>query len=56
MAGMIVAEVCPGCGSLEVRAGEPGWFRVELDRRADLDDGVLERLEFECRDCRLVWS
>ncbi|MGA7147025.1 MAG: hypothetical protein WBX17_00855 [Microbacterium sp.] len=56
MARIVVAEVCPACGSLAVRATEPRWFRVELDRRDDLDDGWVERLEFECRDCLLVWD
>jgi hypothetical protein len=56
MARIVVAEICPGCSSLDVRATEPRWFRVEFDRRGDLDDGWVERLEFECRDCRLVWD
>lgn len=56
MARIVVAEVCPDCGSLDVRATEPRWFRVDFARRGDLDDGWVERLEFECRDCRLVWD
>jgi hypothetical protein len=56
MARIIVAEVCPDCGSLDVRATEPRWFRVEFDRRSTLDDGWVERLEFECRECLLVWD
>lgn len=52
---MIVAEICPSCGSLDVRAAEPRWFRIELDRRGEIDDGWVERIEFTCRDCDLVW-
>jgi acetone carboxylase gamma subunit len=56
MARNIVAEVCPGCGSLDVRAAEPRWFRVEFERREATDDGWLERLEFSCRDCAHTWE
>ncbi|MDY0911043.1 hypothetical protein [Microbacterium sp. CFBP9034] len=56
MARTIVAETCPECGSLDVRATEPKWFLVEFDRRVDLDDGWVERLEFECRDCHGSWD
>jgi DNA-directed RNA polymerase subunit RPC12/RpoP len=53
---LIAAEVCPDCGSRQVRAVDPGWFRVDLDRRAELDDGFLDRLDLECRDCGLVFG
>lgn len=60
MARIVVAEVCPQCGSLDVRATEPRWFRLDLDRRADLDrpadDGWVDRLEFGCRDCGVAWD
>ena len=71
MARMIVAEACPACGSLEIRAVEPRWFAVDLDRRAELDraeldsaeldsaasdGGWVERLEFACRDYGLHWD
>ena len=61
MARMIVAEACPGCGSLDVRAVEPRWFAVDLDRRAELDSaesdgGWVELLEFACHDCGLHWD
>jgi hypothetical protein len=56
MARIIVAEACPDCGSLDVRAIEPRWFRVALDRRGEIDDGWVERLEFCCRDCARHWS
>jgi hypothetical protein len=56
MARMIVAEMCPECGSLDVRVSEPRWFRIEWDRRGELDDGWVERLEFVCRDCDLNWD
>ncbi len=56
MARMIVAEMCPHCGSLDVRATEPGWFRVEWDRRDALDGGWVDHLEFGCRDCGLTWD
>lgn len=56
MARMIVAEMCPECGSLDVRVSEPRWFRIEWDRRGALDDGWVERLEFVCRDCDLTWD
>ncbi|MDW4571256.1 hypothetical protein R8Z57_00515 [Microbacterium sp. M3] len=55
MAGMIVAEVCPGCGSLDVRATEPRWFRIEWERRTVVDEHWVD-LEFGCRDCGLVWE
>jgi hypothetical protein len=56
MARIIVAEVCPQCGSLDVRATEPPWFAIELDRRAELDDGWIDRIEFACRVCEHVWD
>ncbi|MET0734539.1 MAG: hypothetical protein ABWY55_02710 [Microbacterium sp.] len=54
MARIIVAEVCPACGSLDVRARER-WFHVELDRRDAIDEGWIDALEFTCRDCLAVW-
>ncbi|WP_164861874.1 hypothetical protein [Microbacterium sp. CPCC 204701] len=56
MARMIVAEACPECDSLEVRTVEPRWFAVGLDRRAELDQGWVERLEFACHECGLHWD
>jgi hypothetical protein len=56
MARIIVAEACRHCGSLDVRAVEPPWFEVELERRDMLDEGWIELLEFECRDCRSSWT
>jgi endogenous inhibitor of DNA gyrase (YacG/DUF329 family) len=56
MARILVADVCPQCGSPDVRATEPRWFRIEWDRRGDLDDGWVDRLEFCCRRCGLVWD
>jgi hypothetical protein len=57
MGRIIVAEVCPQCGSLDVKAVEPRWFAVELDRRAELEQGGwVDHLEFGCRDCGLVWE
>jgi len=56
MARIVVAEVCPWCGSLDVRASEPRWFRIEWERRGHLDDGSVDRLEFCCRDCGLAWD
>jgi hypothetical protein len=56
MARIVVAEVCPQCGSLDARATEPTWFRIEWERRDDLDDGLVDRVEFECRDCGLRWD
>jgi predicted RNA-binding Zn-ribbon protein involved in translation (DUF1610 family) len=56
MARKVVAEVCPLCGSLEVRATEPRWFRVEWDRRDALDDRSVDRVEFCCRDCGTIWD
>ncbi|GAA1940026.1 hypothetical protein GCM10009775_34970 [Microbacterium aoyamense] len=55
MARIIVAEVCPDCGSLDVRATER-WFQVALDRRGEIDEGWVDTLEFACRDCLAVWS
>lgn len=59
MARIVVAEVCPQCGSFDVRATEPRWFRVDLDRRVQLDgsdEGWVDRLEFGCRDCGVAWD
>ncbi|WP_163618651.1 MULTISPECIES: hypothetical protein [unclassified Microbacterium] len=56
MARIVAAEVCPQCGSLDVRANEPRWFRIEWDRRDALDDGRVDRLEFGCLDCGLLWE
>lgn len=56
MARIVVAEVCPQCRSLDVRATEPRWFAVEFARRGELDDGWVDRLEFECRDCGIRWE
>ena len=50
MARIVVAEVCPQCGSLDARATEPRWFRIEWDRRDALDDGWIDPVYFECRD------
>jgi hypothetical protein len=52
----VSAEVCPACGSLDVRAAEPRWFQVDLDRRDQLDDGWAEWIEFGCHECGIVWS
>ena len=62
MAGMertsTIVEMCPGCGSLDVYAAEPGWFAITVERRAHLDaDGAfVDRLEFGCRDCGIRWD
>ncbi|GAB2851541.1 hypothetical protein ACFQ0P_12010 [Microbacterium insulae] len=56
MARTIVAEVCPHCRSLDVRATEPRWFVVEFPRRGELDDGWVDRLEFACRTCGGTWD
>ncbi|GAA1958190.1 hypothetical protein GCM10009776_20630 [Microbacterium deminutum] len=55
----VTAETCPECGSLDVRASEPRWFAVDVDRRSDLrswDSDWVERIEFGCRECGVVWS
>lgn len=52
-----IVEVCPGCGSLDVRAAEPRWFAVEVERRAEIGaDRWVERLELSCRECGLRWD
>ncbi|MBN9175563.1 MAG: hypothetical protein J0I70_15575 [Microbacterium sp.] len=51
---VVTAEVCPQCGSLDVRVVEPVWFAVELARGHELRD--TERVEFVCRDCTTTWS
>ncbi|NII68221.1 hypothetical protein [Microbacterium ulmi] len=48
------AEVCPVCASLDVRATEPGWFVLELDRGDELRRDEVA-VEFVCRDCRATW-
>lgn len=50
-------ETCPGCGSVDLRAIEPRWFAIELERRSEVqDDGRVVRVEFGCRDCGLHWT
>lgn len=53
-----IVELCPGCGSLDVRVMEPRWFTIEVERRAlfGVDEGWVERLEFGCRDCGILWA
>lgn len=48
------AEVCPVCGSFDVRAVEPGWFTLELDRSAELREAPVF-VEFTCRECGSLW-
>jgi acetone carboxylase gamma subunit len=58
-AGAVRPESCPECGSLDVRAAEPRWFAVEVDRRSELrswDSDWVERIEFGCRDCGAAWN
>ncbi|SBS70104.1 hypothetical protein [uncultured Microbacterium sp.] len=52
----VSAEVCPSCGSFDVRAIEPRWFQVDVDRRSELDRGWAEHIDFACRDCGLSWT
>ncbi|WP_439592198.1 hypothetical protein [Microbacterium sp.] len=54
MARIIVAEVCPACGSLDVQPRER-WFHVDVERRDAIDEGWIDALEFACRDCLAVW-
>lgn len=54
MARIIVAEVCPACGSLDVQPRER-WFHVDVERRDAIDAGWIDALEFACRDCLAVW-
>lgn len=54
MAPHAAAEVCPVCASLDVRATEPGWFVLELDRGDELRRDEVA-VEFVCRDCRATW-
>jgi hypothetical protein len=52
-----IVEVCPGCGSLDVRAAEPRWFAVDVQRRAEFAaPEAVERLELSCRECGLHWE
>ena len=32
----VTAELCPECGSLDVKAIEPRWFAVDVERREEL--------------------
>lgn len=55
----VTAEMCPQCGSFDVRAAEPRWFAVDIDRRGELgswDSDWVERIEFECRECGTAWD
>ena len=54
----VTAEMCPQCGSLDVKAVEPRWFAVDVERRSELHrdaDGV-ECIEFGCRECGAAWD
>jgi predicted RNA-binding Zn-ribbon protein involved in translation (DUF1610 family) len=48
-----IVEVCPQCGSLDIRAVEPMWFVLELDRELELRE--IGRVDFVCRDCGTTW-
>jgi hypothetical protein len=48
--------MCPECGSLDVRAAEPRWFAVEVERRSSWDSDWAERIEFGCRECGAAWE
>lgn len=55
----LLIELCPACTSEDVRAVEQDWFRLELDRRAELvgtedDDEIV--VTFACRDCGWQWA
>ena len=52
----VAAEMCPECGSLDVRAAEPRWFAVEVERRSSWDSDWAERIEFGCRECGAAWE
>jgi hypothetical protein len=56
----VTAETCPECGSLDVRAFEPRWFAVDVERRRELrgswDSDWVERIEFGCRECGAGWD
>ncbi len=52
----VTAEMCPECGSLDVRAAEPRWFAVEVERRSSWDSDWAERIEFGCRECGAAWE
>jgi acetone carboxylase gamma subunit len=59
MKAVVTAELCPECGALDVRASEPRWFVVEVDRRSEFgaqDPDWVERIEFTCRDCGAAWG
>ena len=52
----VTAEMCPDCGSLDVRAAEPHWFAVDVERRSSWDSDWTDRIEFGCRDCGAAWE
>ena len=51
----IAAEMCPVCTSVDVRAREPDWFAIELDRGPELRGQDAFEVEFACRECGSVW-
>ncbi|MDE0545799.1 hypothetical protein [Microbacterium sp. C7(2022)] len=51
---VVIAEICPTCGSLDVTAVEPRWFDIELDRRDWLESPLV--VEFGCRSCGTRWE
>ncbi len=56
---VVTAEMCPECGSLDVKAVEPRWFAVEVARRGELrswDSDWVERIEFGCLECGAAWN
>jgi hypothetical protein len=52
----VTAESCPECGSFDVRAVEPRWFAVDVERRSSWDSDWADRIEFGCRECGWVWD
>lgn len=46
-------DTCPVCASAHVRASEPLWFAIELDRADDLREPAVE---FRCNDCGSDWG
>lgn len=52
----VSAEICPSCGSLDVRAVEPHWFAIDINRRGELDPVWVDSIEFGCRDCGSTWD
>ncbi len=48
---LVAPEVCPVCGSGEVRVIDADWFAIELER-----SDQLREVTFACHECGCRWD